>query len=120
MAARAGYLEAVRLLLDEMWSPDIAEQVRRRGHDVIAVAETMDLRGLPDDLIFAIAQRNGYAIVTENVIDFRPLGAAEIQRGRSLTASSLPATANSHATIPVLQVDWLRLWTSYLQRTRTI
>jgi hypothetical protein len=28
-----------RLLLDEMWSPEIAVQLCRRGHDVIAVAE---------------------------------------------------------------------------------
>jgi len=73
----------VRLLLDEMWSPDIAEQLRRRGHDVIAVAERPDLRRQSDNLIFATAQREGYTIVTENVADFRSLGIAADEQGQS-------------------------------------
>ncbi|MCL4370173.1 MAG: DUF5615 family PIN-like protein [Chloroflexi bacterium] len=69
------------LLLDEMWQPEIAVQLRRRGHDVVAVAERPELRGQPDAAIFAVAQAEGRAIVTENVIDYRPLAAYEIQAG---------------------------------------
>jgi NADPH-dependent 2,4-dienoyl-CoA reductase/sulfur reductase-like enzyme len=73
----------VKLLLDEMWSPEIAVQLRRRGHDVVAVAERPELRGQPDDIVFAAAQAEGRAVVTENVLDYRPLGAVELEHGRS-------------------------------------
>jgi hypothetical protein len=71
----------VKLLLDEMWSPAIAAQLRQRGHDVESVAERMELRGQPDAAIFAIAQAEGRAIVTENVPDFRPLAAQSMRDG---------------------------------------
>ncbi len=73
----------MRLLLDEMWPPEVAVQLRRRGHDVVAVAERPELRGQPDAVIFAAAQVEGRVIVTENVVDYRPLAAYEIQDGRS-------------------------------------
>lgn len=64
----------MKLLLDEMFSPRIAERLRREhGHDVTAVAESDELRGLPDAGIFLSAQEEERAIVTENVRDFRPL-----------------------------------------------
>ena len=72
----------MKLFLDEMWSADIAEQLRRRGHDVVAVTELPNLRGLRDAELFAIAQTEGRAIVTENVSDFRPLAAHALQQGR--------------------------------------
>lgn len=59
----------MRLLLDEMWPP--------------AVAERAEWRGQPDDVIFAIAQAKGRAIVTENVSDYRPLAAHALRSGRS-------------------------------------
>jgi hypothetical protein len=73
----------LKLLLDEMWPPSIAEALRERGHDVVAVAERRDLRGLPDEVIFQAARAEGRAIVTENVADCRPLAAAELRAGRS-------------------------------------
>ena len=69
----AGAARKVRLLLDEMWPPAIAEALRERGHDVEAVAERRDLRGKPDEAIFEEALARGCAIVTENVVDYRPL-----------------------------------------------
>jgi predicted nuclease of predicted toxin-antitoxin system len=72
----------VRLLIDELFPPSLAEQMRQRGHNVVAVAERSDLRGQPDDVIFAQAQGEGRAIVTENVADFRLLATDAIQRGR--------------------------------------
>jgi predicted nuclease of predicted toxin-antitoxin system len=65
----------LKLLLDEMWSPTIAEQLRFRGYDVSAVAERPDLRHGLDALVFIAAQGEGRAIVTENVPDFRRLAA---------------------------------------------
>jgi predicted nuclease of predicted toxin-antitoxin system len=82
----------LKLLLDEMWAPSIADVLRQRGHDVVAVAVRADLRGQPDDVIFAAAVAEGYAIVTENVADYRPLAAAAVRAGRPLPA--LVFTAN--------------------------
>ena len=72
----------MKLLLDEMWAPAIAEALRDRGHEVVAVAERPDLRGLPDEAIFDAAQAEGRVIVTENVVDYRPLAADAMRAGR--------------------------------------
>jgi hypothetical protein len=72
----------LRLLLDEMWSPVIADQLRRRGYDVAAVAERTDLRSKSDDAIFAGALAEGRVVVTEDVAGFRPLADEEIASGR--------------------------------------
>ena len=73
----------MKLLLDEMWSPAIAAALRERGHDAIAVAERSDLRGQPDEVIFAEALADARAIVTENVVDYRPLASAALRSGRA-------------------------------------
>ena len=73
----------MKLLLDEMWPQQIAVQLRRRGHDVIAVTERPDLQGTPDAVVLAVARLEGRAIVTENVRDFRPLAVEELRQGRS-------------------------------------
>ncbi len=43
------------MLLDEVWPPALAEQLRRRGHDVVTVADLPRLRGQPDEAVFAFA-----------------------------------------------------------------
>jgi predicted nuclease of predicted toxin-antitoxin system len=63
----------VRLLLDEHYSPEIARQLRGRGHDVVAVAERTDLVGLGDDELLRRMAPERRAIVTNNVKDFMPL-----------------------------------------------
>jgi predicted nuclease of predicted toxin-antitoxin system len=63
----------VRLLLDEHYSPEIARQLRGRGHDAVAVAERADLVGLADDELLRRMARERRAIVTSNVMDFVPL-----------------------------------------------
>ena len=60
----------MRLLLDEMLSSAIAEQLRSRGFDVEAVDERPDLRSLPDIDLFEHAQREARAIVTYDRDDF--------------------------------------------------
>ena len=64
----------MRLLLDEQISPEIAEALRRRGHDVVAVAERQDLRSLADADILAAATAEGRAVASVNVRDFASLG----------------------------------------------
>jgi hypothetical protein len=63
----------VRLLIDEHYSPEIARQLRKRGHDVVAVAERADLVGLGDDELLRRMARERRAIMTNNVKDFIPL-----------------------------------------------
>lgn len=73
----------MRLLLDEHFSPEIARQLRGRGHDVIAVRERTELHGLSDaDLLaWASARMQRRAIVTENVADFVELHRRALLRG---------------------------------------
>jgi hypothetical protein len=74
----------VRLLLDEMWSFEIAAQLRRRGYDVIAATEP-DHAGryanTPDPVVFERAQQDGRAIVTDNVGDYEAIRLAHETSG---------------------------------------
>jgi hypothetical protein len=54
-----------------MHAPAVAEALRGRGHDVIAVAERPDLRAMADEDLFAWAAQESRCLVTENVKDFR-------------------------------------------------
>jgi hypothetical protein len=63
----------VRLLLDEHYSPTIAETLRGQGHDVVSVNERSDLRGVGDRELWRRAAAEGRALVTENAGDFMPL-----------------------------------------------
>jgi uncharacterized protein DUF5615 len=63
------------LLLDEMFSGQIADQLRSKGHDVLAVVADPALLALPDDQILAHATATGRALVTANIKDFVPLDA---------------------------------------------
>jgi len=63
----------LKLLLDEMYTAAVAEQLRQRDHDVIAVAERADLRGTPDEDLLAWARTEDRALVTDNQRDFIPI-----------------------------------------------
>jgi hypothetical protein len=63
----------VKLLLDELYSKQIAEQLRTRGHDVISVKERSDLEGLRDEQLFRLIQAEQRAILTENWGDYNRL-----------------------------------------------
>jgi predicted nuclease of predicted toxin-antitoxin system len=62
----------VRLLLDEMLSPVIAEQLRARGHDVESIKGS-EHEQLPDPEVMHLARSEHRALVTNNLVDFRPL-----------------------------------------------
>lgn len=57
----------MRLLLDENLSSRIAEGLRARGFDVLAVTEVPELRGQPDATVFEWAIDHGRAIATYDV-----------------------------------------------------
>ena len=61
------------LVLDEMFSPAIAVQLRRRHHDVVAVAAEPALRSMTDGELLGWSVTQRRRIVTENVKDFRLL-----------------------------------------------
>jgi hypothetical protein len=63
------------LLLDEMFADTIAQQLRAKGHDALAVVADPSLISLPDDQILARAAATGRALVTANIKDFMPLDA---------------------------------------------
>jgi len=63
----------VKVILDEMWTPTIAAELRKRGFDVIAINEPTHAEryaGSLDDAVFARAQEDGCAIVTDNIPDY--------------------------------------------------
>ncbi len=69
------------LLLDEMLSDDIGQELRAKGYDVTSVVADPALIGLPDDQVLTYATTEGRALVTANIKDFVPLD------GRSRAAS---------------------------------
>jgi Domain of unknown function (DUF5615) len=69
------------LLLDEMFSPEIATELVKREHDVVAVAADPALAGLPDDQILAWAAEQHRCLVTENVKDFEVLRRQAVAQG---------------------------------------
>lgn len=63
----------MKLLLNEMWTPTIASELRQRGFDVIAANEpehASRYAGIADDTVFARAQDDCRTIVTDNVSDY--------------------------------------------------
>jgi predicted nuclease of predicted toxin-antitoxin system len=72
----------MRLLLDEMYPPTIAEQLRARGHDVASVhdPEHRTLEGEPDQEVCAAALAADRVLVTENVQDLRRIAADALSR----------------------------------------
>ena len=86
------------LVLDEMFSPEIAAELVKRGHDVVAVAADPALAGLPDDQILAWAAEQHRCLVTENVKDFEILRRQAVAQGTTHPAFSTPARGGSRET----------------------
>lgn len=60
-----------QLLLDEMFSDSIAQDLRAQGHDVVSIVADPALIGLPDDQVLAYAAREGRVLVTANIKGLR-------------------------------------------------
>ena len=76
--------ESIQLLLDEMFSQLVAETLRERGHQVVALVEHPEMRAMSDDEVFAWAAAQGCWVLTENVRDFRPILCQAQQTGAPL------------------------------------
>jgi predicted nuclease of predicted toxin-antitoxin system len=84
-AIRAGGDKPDGLLLDEVFSPAIADELTARGVDCRAAAADRLLRALSDLEIFEAALLEGRVIVTSNVPDFESL-----RRAREAVAGHVP------------------------------
>jgi len=69
-------------MLDEHLPPRIAVQLRRDGHDVVAVVERPDLHRSGDQVLWAAARTEGRLIVTQDVADFIRLALQDTAIGR--------------------------------------
>ena len=97
-----------RLLLDEMFSAVLAQGLRERGHDVLAVVEDPQLREVPDDVLYEIASAAGRRVVTENIKDFRPLLASGEGQGLLLTTRGRwPRSRRDPGPLLAALDDWL-------------
>ena len=99
----------MKLLLDEMYPPRLADQLVARGHDVIAAITQPQLTNIPDEDVLAAGHACGRAVVTENVGDFVPIARTWARIGRPhsglvlVARSSFPRDrANFAATLGAL------------------
>lgn len=85
------------LLLDEMYPPALAQQLRASGHDVVAVLDVeVGLASRTDEDVLAWAARNNRCVMTENVSDFARLAQPGFGHAGILFVSSrrFPRTAS--------------------------
>ena len=71
----------MRLLLDEMLSPAIAQKLREGGHDVEAISTNPLYEALSDREVMEVVRRQRRPLVTDNLVDFRPLHQEAIAPG---------------------------------------
>lgn len=94
-----------------MFSPVVAEQLRDRGYDVVAVAADPTLRAMEDAALYEWAGSQGRRVVTENAQDFRPLLWREEGRtgpGILLTSSgAFPRSRRSVGLLVTALENWL-------------
>jgi hypothetical protein len=71
----------MRLLLDEMYPPALADALRRAGIEA-GTASEFGLAGRSDPDLFATAVAEGLIVLTENVADFARIAAEHLTAGR--------------------------------------
>lgn len=108
----------VALLLDEMFSPLIATELRKHGHDVMAVAADPALRSMTDAELYTWAGTEQRRVVTENVKDFRRLLLQDSERRIPgvLFASARTFPRSRHA--PGALIAALERWLSLADASR--
>lgn len=82
----------MKLLIDEMYPPVIAERLRSAGHDAVSVIELTDLVGQDDAQVGDFALADNRAVVTENAADFLALAKERSTLGQA--SPTLVITSN--------------------------
>lgn len=109
----------MKLLLDELYAKQIAEQLRTAGHDVVSVKERADLEGLRDEQLFRLMPTERRAILTENWGDYsRLIHQAEAERMThyGIVVSSRQQLPRSRETIGL----YVRVLHDFLARHRAL
>lgn len=70
----------MRILVDEMYPPALAESLRSAAIDAATVSD-LRLQGASDEEVFGAAAASGYAVLTENVGDFARIAAEHSTAG---------------------------------------
>lgn len=86
----------MKVLLDELYSKQIAVELRARGHDVVSVKERDDLEGLLDEQLFPLMPAEQRAILTENWSDYNRL----IQQAAARGTTHYGAVFSSRRQLP--------------------
>lgn len=74
----------MKVLLDEMFDHAIAAALCERGHDAVSIqGDRSDLRHKEDPAVFAAAQDESRAVVTENAVDFLAIVSTYAQDGKA-------------------------------------
>jgi hypothetical protein len=71
----------LKLLLDEMYPPALAEALRSAGIEAVTVNEE-GLAGRSDPEILSAAAEGGYALMTENVADLARIASEQVASGK--------------------------------------
>ncbi|MHB8246940.1 MAG: DUF5615 family PIN-like protein [Acidimicrobiales bacterium] len=71
----------MKLLLDEMYPPALAEAIRAGGIDPSTVGD-LGLGGRSDPDVLAAAEADGFVVLTENVADFARLATEHLNTGK--------------------------------------
>jgi predicted nuclease of predicted toxin-antitoxin system len=71
----------LKLLLDEMYPPALADALGIVGIEAVTVNEE-DLGGRSDPEVLAAAVEGGYVLLTENVADFARLATEQLASGK--------------------------------------
>jgi hypothetical protein len=103
----------LKLLLDAMFAPEIARQLRRLGHDVVAAKERPDLADAGDPEVFAIAQAEQRLVVTNDVAGFGRLAKTHSEQGSAhfgvlfTSDRRFPRRSRAHVGLLVRALDTL-------------
>jgi len=83
-----------------MFPPGLAATLRDRGHNVLAIAERVDMRSMTDADVFAWVLAAPCWLLTENVKDLRPLLLLALQAGTAPTPEGFGLLFTSSRTFP--------------------
>ena len=97
----------MRLLLDEMYPPRLAVQLRADGYDVVAVVEFPELVGRADAEVARWARQSDRVLVTENVADFASMDIAEHAGLLLVSARRWPRTSSGQPRLLIALRTWL-------------